>query len=180
MNAAQALLLFAAAGVAGCGQRSPATASHATDAAQSWWQWHDDVRAVDRAVDEAINEPGGGNYVKAVEVVRSSDFPPAVKQFQVGQLIIGGITERADKRPPETMEQGLRMMEDASIAPGQKSEANVQQLRFLFERGAGTPPAVFPKDPEVAACWLRVEQRRTDDRARCIALRRQRLPNVGR
>lgn len=87
--------------------------------------------------------------------------------------------ERSARRPPETLEQGLRMMEDASVAPGQQSEANVQQLRFLFERGNGTPPITFPKDPEVAACWLAVERRRSDDRASCIALRRKRLPNIG-
>lgn len=145
----------------------------------SWWVWHDRKREVDRAVSEAVNEPGGGDYAKAVDAVQRSSFPPAVKQFQVGQLVVASFTERAGKRPLETPEQGLRMMEDASIAPGQKSEANVQVLRMLFERGAGVPPTTFPKDPEVADCWLAVERRQSEDRARCIALRRQRMPSIG-
>lgn len=58
--------------------------SQATDEAQSWWQWHDEVRAVDRAVDAAINEPNGGDYAKAVAAIRDASRPPAVKQFEIG------------------------------------------------------------------------------------------------
>lgn len=172
-------VLLASALLAGCdGTAHNTTVSAKGSVGKSWWQWHDDKRAVDRAVDQAINEPGGGDYAKAVQIIRQSSRPPAVKQFEIGQLIVGGIMERASLRPPETLEQGLRMMEDASVAPGQQREANVQQLRFLFERGNGTPPVTFPKDAAIARCWLAVEQKQNNDRARCIALRRQRLPNI--
>ncbi|WP_158266318.1 hypothetical protein [Allosphingosinicella deserti] len=129
-------------------------------------------------VAEAINEPGGGDYAKAADAIRNSSRPPAVKQFQVGQLIVGGIMEGGKRLPPESMEQGLRMMEDSAVAPGQKDEGAVQQLRMLFERGDPNPPNSFPRDPEVASCWLDVEEDRSNDAARCIALRRQRLPDV--
>jgi hypothetical protein len=162
-----------------CSGGSVATSGQASDDASSWWQWHAEKRSVDRVVSEAINEPGGGDYAKAADAIRQSNRPPAVKQFQVGMLILGGHMEKSSKRPPETLEEGLKMMEDATIAPGQKSEGAVQQLRFLFERGDGKPPVTFPKNAEVAACWLAVEEGRSDDPARCIALRRERLPRVG-
>lgn len=144
-----------------------------------WWKWHSDKREVEQAVLDAINEPGGGDYAKAVDAVQRSDIPVAVKQFQIGQLIVGGHVERSKRRSPETLEQGVRLMEEASIAPGQRDESNVQQLRFLFECGAGRPPVTVPKDAIVAACWLAIERERSEDRARCIALRRQRLPHIG-
>lgn len=147
--------------------------------ALSWWGWHGDKQDVEQAVTAAINAPGGGDYAKAVDTVKKSDFPSAVKQFQIGQLIVDGVLEGSRKRPRETLEQGLRMMEDAAVSPGQRDESNVQQLRFLFERGGGKPPLTFPTDAAVAACWLSVERDENDDRARCIALRRQRLPHVG-
>jgi hypothetical protein len=173
-----ATLLFLLAGAA-CSYRGDTASSRATDAGQSWFRWHDDKREVDRAVDAAINEPGGGDYAKAADLIRRSSRPDAVKQFQVGQLVVDAATLPSPKRPPETLEQGMRMMEDASIAPGERSEANVQYLRMLFERGAGSGLAAVPKDGVVAACWRSIERRENDDRARCIALRRQRLPNIG-
>ncbi|WP_158266317.1 hypothetical protein [Allosphingosinicella deserti] len=130
------------------------------------------------AVSEAINEPGGGNYAKAADAIRNSSRPPAVKQFQIGRLIVRGFMRGSTRRPPESMEQGLRMMEDSAVAPGHEEGVAAQQLRMLFERGGVTPPNSFPRDPEVAACWLELEEERSADAARCIALRRQRLPDI--
>lgn len=95
-------------------------------------------------VETAINEPGGGDYAKAANAIRTSARPPAVKQFQLGQIIVGANMERARIRPPESLEQGLRMMEDSTLAPGEKDQGAVQQLRFLFERGDGTSPMLSP------------------------------------
>jgi len=160
--------------VAGCSNGDAAASQE-----QSWWAWHAEKRDVDRVVDDAISEPGGGDYAKAADAIRSSSRPAAVKQFEIGQLVVGGITRNAGRRPPETLEQGLRMMEDSAVAPGHEPRVAAQQLRILFERGAGAPPHAFPKNAEVAACWLAVEEKRSEDSARCIALRRQRLPNIG-
>lgn len=168
-----------AAAISGCSAGDPTSASHDANDDAAWRSWHADRQSVDRMVETAINEPGGGDYAKAADAIRTSGRPPAVKQFQLGQIIVGANMERARTRPPETLEQGLRMMEDATLAPGEKDQGAVQQLRFLFERGDGTPPRAFPTDPQVAACWLAVEERRSDDPARCIALRRTRLPTIG-
>lgn len=95
--------------------------------AASWWAWHDEKQQVDGIVLEAINETGGGDYAKAADAIRNSNRPPAIKQFQLGQLIVGGFLEKSKRRPPETLEQGLRMMEDAAFAPGQKPLGLAQQ-----------------------------------------------------
>jgi hypothetical protein len=163
--------------LSGCSSEG-STSPHNAEEAQSWWAWHTEKQDVSRAVLEAINEPGGGDYAKAVDVVHRSSRPPAVKQYEIGQLIVGGIMENAKKRPAETLEQGLRMIEDSTVAKGQKSLGVAQRLRLLFERGDGKPPHTFPKDAAVAACWLGVEEERSNDPARCIALRRQRLPSI--
>ena len=173
-------LAAGALGLALCGCSDGETSRAAQDGqdASSWWAWHTEQQDIEMAVSEAINEPGGGDYANAADAIRNSSRPPAVKQFQIGQLIVGGIMERGKRLPPESMEQGLRMMEDSTVAPGQKDEGAVQQLRMLFERGDPNPPNSFPRDPEVASCWLDVEDDRSNDAARCIALRRQRLPDI--
>ena len=63
----------------------------------SWWSWHGDQQAIRRVVSEAINERDVGDYVKAAGVIRTSSLPPAVKQYQLGQLIVGDIMENARK-----------------------------------------------------------------------------------
>jgi hypothetical protein len=168
-----------AAAIGSCSNGDTVTVTQNAEDGGSWEDWHAGKRSVDRVVDAAISETGGGDYAKAADAIRGSSRPPAVKRFELGQLIVGGIMEGAPKRPPENLEQGLRMMEDSTVTAGQKDEGAVQQLRFLFERGDGKPPHAFPTDPQVAACWLAVEERRSDDPARCIALRRSRMPHVG-
>ncbi len=162
----------------GCSNGDTRTVPQNADDGGTWQISHAENQDVDQTVAAAINEPGGGDYAKAADAIRRSSRPPAVKQFQVGQLIVGGIMEAARKRPPEGLDLGLRMMEDSTMAAGQKDEGAVQQLRFLFERGDGRPPNAFPADPQVAACWLAIEERRSNDPARCIALRRSRIPRI--
>jgi hypothetical protein len=172
-------VLCMAVAVGGCSNGDTVTVTHNAEDGGSWANWHAEKRSVDRVADAAINQPGGGDYAKAADAIRGSSRPPAVKQFEMGQLIVGGIMDDAPRRPPEDLEQGLRMMEDSNVTAGQKDEGAVQQLRFLFERGDGKPPHGFPTDPQVAACWLAVEERRSDDPAGCIILRRSRMPHVG-
>lgn len=163
-----------------CGSAGRQTAvSEAQAKGESWWAWHDRKREVDSAVSEAINEPGGGDYAKAVAITRASDRPDDVKSHQVGMLIIGGFDSPGARRSPETLEQGVRMVEDATTMGGEMQRHGPQKLRLMFERGIGIPPNTIPKTPEIAACWLAVERHQSDNAARCIALRRQRLPNIG-
>jgi len=142
-----------------------------------WWDWHGDKQATDRAVDAAINEPGGGDYAEAADLLRASSRPDPVKRFQIGQLVADAYMLRSPRRPPESLEEGVRMMEDATVAAGDRPESGPQYLRMLFEadRNAGQPRP-FPADDRVSACWRAIEEHRRDDRQACIALRRQRLP----
>ena len=165
-------------GLTGCSNGETSRVAQDGEDASSWWAWHTEQRDIDMVVSEAINEPGGGNYAKAADAIRNSSRPPAVKQFQVGRLIVRSFMRNSNRRPPESMEQGLRMMEDSTVAPGQKDEGAVQQLRMLFERGGANPPNSFPRDAKVASCWLDVEEDRSNDAARCIVLRRQRMPDI--
>lgn len=170
-----ALVLLTSCG-SGPHQATPGEAQARSD---SWWAWHDRKREVDRAVSEAVNEPGGGDYAKAVAAIRGSDRPDDVKSHQIGMLIINGFGSPGATRPREPLEQGLRMVEDATIMGGEMERNGPPQLRRVFERGAGAPPNAIPVTPEIATCWLAVERGQNEDRARCIELRRQRLPHVG-
>ena len=79
--------LIACAGafaLARCSNGDMTTMPPMSDEARSWWIWHGEKRAVDRVVSEAINEPGGGDYVRAVEAIRNSDRPAVVKQKTPG------------------------------------------------------------------------------------------------
>lgn len=147
-------------------------------AQKDWWQWHAEKRDVDIAVDEAVDSDG--DYAKAVEVLRRSDRPADVKQFQIGMLIIGSFDDPRTAPSPDTLETGLRMVEDAATMRGEIGENGPQHLRLIFERGAGSPPDIIPIDLVVAKCWRAIEDKKADDPARCIALRRERLPRVGR
>lgn len=168
----------ALAASAACTDVAPFSQTQMSEEAASWWQWHGEQQEIEMAVGNAINEPGGGDYAEAVEIIRRSAQPPAVKRFQVGQLIVEGRLRGSRKPAAETMEQGVRMMEDATLVSGPRDESDVQTLRLLFAQGGPEPSTNFPTDPEVAACWLAIEQKRAADPARCIALRRRKLPHV--
>lgn len=144
-----------------------------------WQRWHDEKQATDLAVAEAINAPGGGDYAKAAGIIRRSDRPEDVKQFQIGMLVIDGFEQPAARRPPETLEDGLRMVEDAVASGGEMRRAGPQQLRLLFERGAGRAPDAIAIDPSVAACWRRLENGGEGDPRRCVAMRRERSLRAG-
>jgi hypothetical protein len=148
-------------------------------AQQDWSLWHAGKRDVERAMDAAIDEPGGGNWAKAVQILRGSNWPPAVKDHQAGMMIIQSYGIASARRPAETLQQGLELVESSSVQPGETREYAPQHLRILFERGAGTAPNAIPIDKAVADCWLAIERRTANEPARCIALRRQRLPRVG-
>jgi hypothetical protein len=163
--------------LAGC-SNGDATDSGNQYEAQSWSTWHDEKQQVDRTVLKAINEPDGGDYATAADAIRHSNRPPAVKQFQLGQLIVGGFMAKSKRRPPESLEQGMRMMEDSAFVPGQKPLSLAQQMHFLFGPAEGAEEENFLVDPQIAACWREIDEDRANDPARCIALRRQRMPNL--
>ncbi len=164
-----------------CGGGEPATSQASASAAQADWQrWHGDKQAIDLAVAEKINAPGGGGYAGAIDILRRTDRPEDVRQFQIGILVIEGFDEPGARRPPETLEQGLRMAEDATALDGEMRRNGPQQLRLLFERGAGRAPDAIPVDSVVADCWRRLEKGGSGDPRDCIRMRRERLPKVGR
>lgn len=164
-----------------CGGGEPAASQVGASAAQADWQrWHGDKQAVDLAVAKKINAPGGGDYAGAIDVLRRSDRPEDVRQFQIGMLVIDGFEDATARRAPETLEQGLRMVEDATTLNGEMRRNGPQQLRLLFERGAGRTPDTIPVDAKIAGCWHRLENGGKGDPHDCIALRRDRLPKVGR
>lgn len=166
-------VLFALASCSGPG--SAQTAANEQDD-RSWGEWHADTRAEDAAITDAVNEPNGGDFAKAVELTRASKRPAVVKQFQIGMIIMQSFNHPGTRRPPETIGQGLRMVEDAVTQPGEPRKTGPQQLRLIFERGWGQPPHAIPIDPVVADCWHRLENGGAGDPERCVALRRQRWP----
>ena len=88
-------ILCLAAAIGGCSNGDTVTVTQNAENGGSWQDWHAEKRSVDRVVDAAINEPGGGDYAKAADAIRGSSRPPAVKQFELGQLMVGGIMEGA-------------------------------------------------------------------------------------
>jgi hypothetical protein len=145
---------------------------------ETWWQEHEERQSDDLAVSYAINEPNGGNYAHAVEIVRKSNRSAPEKKYHVGRLIVGSFVHPGSRRPAESLQQGLEMMEQAAVEPSPMELYVPQQLRMIFERGVGTPPDGVPIDREVAACWHKLENGGKGDPARCVALRRKRLPQL--
>lgn len=174
------LAILAFATLVGCSVPAQDQIVRSNDSSEkSWWEWHADKQELDLAVAEAINGPNGGDYAKAISIIRTTNFPAADKDFDVGMLIIGGFDRRESHRSEETLQQGLEMVEKAVMQPGDTRRYAPQQLRLIFERGAGVPPDNIPIDLVVANCWHKLENAGAGDPARCIALRRQRLPHVG-
>lgn len=130
-------------------------------------------------VSDAVDPPNK-DYAKGIAILRASDRPDAVKEHEIGFLIIGGFETIGAKRSSETLEQGLQMIESAATRSGETREYTPQHLRLLFERGAGVAPNNIPIDPVVANCWHKLENGGAGDPAHCVELRRQRLPHIGR
>ena len=141
-------------------------------------QEHAERQQVDLAVNEAINEPGGGDYARAVEIIQRSDRPFDVKRYQIAQLIVGSHAQPGSRRPPQTLQEGLAILEQTAVEGVPGIEGAAQGLRMTFERGVGSPPDGIPIDPVVADCWHKLENGGAGDPAKCVALRRERLPQL--
>lgn len=179
MRLASTLLLIACS--AGCTDRAgEASVAQQAPAQQDWQTWHANKRDVERAMDAAIDAPGGGDWARAVQIMRDSDWPPAVKDHQIGMMVINSYRQPVARRPKETLEQGLELLESAAQQPGETRGYTPQHLRIIFERGGGRAPDNIPVDPVVAQCWRGLEGGGAGDPARCVQLRRERLPHVGR
>jgi hypothetical protein len=134
---------------------------------------------VNRAVSDAIGEPNGGNYARAVDITRAAtDRPEAVKNFEIGKLIVYSFERPGSRRPPESLQQGLQQIERAAVEPSEIQEYAPQYLHSLFDEGLGTAPNQIPVDKTVAACWQELRISGSGDPKRCVALRQQRLPQL--
>ncbi|HEX8553874.1 MAG TPA: hypothetical protein VF695_04120 [Sphingomonas sp.] len=62
------------------------------------------------------------------------------------------------KLPTQSVSDGLRMLEAASVSDGEGAKIAAESLRIVFERGVGTGTvkAVAP-DAALAACWRGVQ-----------------------
>lgn len=166
-------LYFAAAILsASCSQGDPATDPI------SAMREHADHMAVEQEMLEAINEPNGGDYARAVTIIRESRRAPENKRYDIGRLVVGAFERPGSRRPPETLQQGLDMIEQSAVQPSDFRRYVPQQLRFIFERGVGIPADGIPIDQPVADCWHKLENGGKGDPARCVALRRERLPQL--
>lgn len=156
---------------------SDATEPPPSAEARSWWEWHDAKGATDDAVLAALNGPQGADYPKAVAIIRSSGRPPSVIDLQLGELIASAYDGSKSAVPPrESLSEGIRLLEKAALGKGEGAQRAPSALQTIFRRGLGTPSnRVMEADPEIAACWLAVEEDRPEDPRRCIALRLKRM-----
>lgn len=139
---------------------------------------HSDRVSVEQGVLEAINEPNGGDYARAVAIIRASGRPDGVINFETGQLVVDSFDHPGSRRPTETLQKGLDLMEQAAVASSESRDVAQQRLRMIFERGIGPTRSAIPIDRVVADCWHKLENGRPGDPARCVALRRERLPRL--
>lgn len=146
-----------------------------TRSAEAAFTWHDKKRSVDKAIEDALLAPEGSDYPAALAAVRASDRPAAVKDFEAGNLIVSAADNpRAVKRPVETVEQGIALLEKAALATGEGAANAPGALRTIFTDGVGPPTAhTLAPDLLVAACWLKVSKASAAAQD-CIDLRRQR------
>lgn len=165
--------------LAACNSSTHVTGAPGGSPAQdSWLDWHAKKRDVDMAVSEAIDPPRN-DYAKGVDIIRASDRPAGIEDHEVGLLIIASFDLPEYHRPPESLQQGLELLEKAATEEGESREVSPQQLRLIFERGAGLAPNNIPVDAVIADCWHKLENGGAGDPRHCIDLRRQRLPHVG-
>lgn len=151
------------------------------DQAPDWWAaWrdHEEHQQINGALIDAVNEPGGGDFARAVKIVRASNWPAEKKSYEVGMLVMQSFVYPDARRPAETLQQGLAMVERTAVQPGELREVAEQQLRIIFERGWGASSGGVPIDLPVSACWHKLETGQPGDPAQCVALRRQRLPQL--
>lgn len=113
-----------------------------TRSAEAAFTWHDKKRSVDKAIEDALLAPEGSDYPAALAAVRASDRPAAVKDFEAGNLIVSAADNpRAVKRPVETVEQGIALLEKAALATGEGAANAPGALRTIFTDGVGPPTA---------------------------------------
>lgn len=140
-------------------------------------QRHDERLSTDAAMNDAINGPAGADYVRALELVRGSNRTQAEKDLTGGMLILQSREGQARRRPPETIADGMMLVECAATGQGTVARAAAGQLRRVFQRGMGSPTPVIAPDRAVAECWQGVVSG-GGDAPRCVALRQAgvRLP----
>jgi hypothetical protein len=152
---APALLLVA------CSQQQP----------DQTFESHSAKRATDWIVEEALaDEPP--DYGRAITAIGRSGRPAGTIALETGNLIIAGHRElQTERRPVETLDEGLALLERAANGRGEAAEIAPQHLRLWFERGVGSgvDSAMAPR-PQLGRCWAAVEAREKRAQA-CIAMR---------
>jgi hypothetical protein len=147
--------------LAACSQQQPDRA----------FESHSAKRATDWIVEEALaDEPP--DYDRAITAITRSGRPAGTIALETGNLIVAGHREaQPERRPSETLDQGLALLERAANGRGEASEIAPQHLRLWFERGIGigVDAAMVPR-PQLARCWAAVEAREKRAEA-CIAMR---------
>ncbi|MCC2975825.1 hypothetical protein LK533_03935 [Sphingomonas sp. PL-96] len=132
---------------------------------------HSAKRATDWIVEEALaNEPP--DYGRAITAIARSGRPAATIALETGNLIVAGHREaQPERRPAETLDQGLALLERAARSRGEAADIAPQHLRLWFERGVGSGAhAAMAPQPALARCWAAVEVREKRP-ASCIAMR---------
>jgi hypothetical protein len=155
------------------------------DAAVSWYQWHDQKRAVEQKIDKLWDAPGGADCPSIVDAYRASGWPADVIDLKIAGIIISCHTGDPVKgMPNETLTDGIELLEKVTQISGQSQIIAPQRLRLRFERShVGKVPNKRSEqllNPQLAACWMSVEKDSYDEKidqpekiTECIALRKK-------
>lgn len=113
-----------------------------------------------------------GEYAGVIELVQKTDMPVNERNGILGNMILDGLVDqKAITRPAYTLEEGMRYMETAAAAGRIQS---VSDLRGKFTTGLNDAGkgVVMPPNPDIAACWQRVEGGQ-EQATTCINLRKK-------
>lgn len=115
---------------------------------------HDDYLAAERAIDEALNLPGGPDYAAAVRIVERSDRSAIQQDYDIGGLLLSACRDRvAYCKGASTAALGVARLARVATTPGEDSQIAAGDLALWYSRGAGD--ALAP-DARRAACWTAV------------------------
>jgi hypothetical protein len=126
---------------------------------ESFFDWHKEKQAVEIKVQELMDAPDGIDCPAIINIYRTSGWPEDIVKLKVGGTIIGCYDNlRVSKKPVESVEQGLQLMEQAALSDSEAGQVTPQRLRMFFERSTGTQAGSLKPNPQLAACWMAAEK----------------------
>ncbi len=95
-----------------------------------------------------------GRYADAIQLIRSSTYPCAVKAFSMGDLVLQGWADsQAQQRPLEPLETGINLLEESALAGRAQAISSLAGLFYTGLRDEAGGRELVAQNAALQSCW---------------------------